>query len=142
MRIAIGKWLAVTALVTLGSVTGLGGCSQQAEGERCSTLNGNDDCSDGFECAPASDFQGQSNADLCCPPKGQSASSSLCQIRNGQAPFDAAPPAVDSSADTSAADASVAPDAAGPDASVAPDAASVDAASAADAIADAPSDGG
>src|SRR5262249_33655645 len=44
------------------------GCSLQAEGERCSTLNGNDDCQTGLVCTPKSKLGG--NADICCPPTG------------------------------------------------------------------------
>ncbi len=47
-------------------------CSNQGEGERCDTRNGNDDCESGLYCTPLSQLAGDNaakgeGAALCCP---------------------------------------------------------------------------
>lgn len=57
-------------------------CASQAEGERCDTRSGNDDCETGLVCTPVSGLaigsqlttganqQSTANLGLCCPPSG------------------------------------------------------------------------
>jgi hypothetical protein len=59
--------LLLCALVPAGLAFGSPGCSNQGEGERCSTFNANDDCQNGLICLSKEITQQPS--DLCCPPK-------------------------------------------------------------------------
>jgi hypothetical protein len=132
MRKLLGKGLATAAFIAVAVLAASGGCSNQSEGDRCSVLNGNDDCSDGLECVAAAEFLGQSGADICCPLKGNSTSTTLCGLRNNQTATDAAIP--EAGPDTSMVpDTSTLPDTSPlPDTSVVPDT----------SVADAPAEGG
>jgi len=57
------------------------GCSRQAEGERCSPDNGNQDCEGDLVCTLASDLRSDDNVDRCCP-EGTS-SDSRCDLKTG-----------------------------------------------------------
>jgi hypothetical protein len=52
--------------LAIGSLLVLGACSDQQEGDRCDTRNGNSDCEAPLECheVPGRGVQ------LCCPPSG------------------------------------------------------------------------
>ncbi len=52
-----------------------GGCSRQAEGERCDhTANGDEDCDEGLECVRPRG----STVDRCCPPAGAPIDDARC----------------------------------------------------------------
>jgi hypothetical protein len=83
----------VAGLLVLGS---LGACSDQGEGERCESLNGNDDCSFGLICTPAALLQG-TVSDRCCPQDRGAATAPVCKapvsgVGDAQAPADTGPP--------------------------------------------------
>jgi hypothetical protein len=60
------------------------GCARQAEGERCSLLNGNDDCSGGLVCTPASELRGgDDDVDRCCPADERADAEPRCRPRVG-----------------------------------------------------------
>lgn len=56
------------ALLPLVGFLVLSACSKQAEGERCSTDNGDDDCESGLSCVSSTVLK--SSSDLCCPASG------------------------------------------------------------------------
>lgn len=60
------------------SVTLLTGCGKQTEGERCSTLNGNQDCEGGLICVLGSDLRSSDDVSRCCPSDPGAASDSRC----------------------------------------------------------------
>lgn len=65
-------------------------CTNQGEGDRCSTLNGNDDCQDGLVCTPGSALNPPQNTDICCPSDRSQATTTVCSIGagdGGQAPL-------------------------------------------------------
>jgi hypothetical protein len=70
-------------LLALGFALGLagvlsGGCSRQAEGERCDlAANGDDDCEEGLICVSK-----VGNVDRCCPPEGAPIDDSRCSAAN------------------------------------------------------------
>lgn len=57
------------AVLLLVPTVFLGSCSKQSEGERCDVLNEDSDCEGSLECVAAEDLV-NSEADRCCPPKG------------------------------------------------------------------------
>ncbi len=59
-------------------------CSNNAEGERCQSENGNDDCADGLTCIPKTQLVAPFNsADRCCPFVRQNATSAACKPGSG-----------------------------------------------------------
>jgi hypothetical protein len=59
---------ALLLLAFVGAVTASVACSNQGEGEFCSSNNGNNDCQDGLECIPAPGVNATTvNRDRCCP---------------------------------------------------------------------------
>jgi hypothetical protein len=104
-----------------------GGCSDQGEGERCQTLNGNDDCQNGLVCVCATPLNcintsygfvnpPYNTSDRCCPSERALATTPQCVAGVGPSTGDANVPiqeagpeaAADAAAD---ADAQVASDA-------------------------------
>lgn len=74
-RLLRGQGRRAAALASFGLLFALsaGGCSRQAEGERCDyNANGDDDCEDGLLCTP------KVGADRCCPPSGAPIDDSRC----------------------------------------------------------------
>lgn len=60
----------------------IGGCSRQAEGERCSLSNGNDDCEGNLICTNATLLrQGDDEVDRCCPENLETTKVSECARR-------------------------------------------------------------
>jgi hypothetical protein len=72
----IAHGLVAISLVALACVLGTGGCSNQSEGDQCSTANGNDDCQDGLACVSGAPFN--SNYDRCCPPDPTQVTTQAC----------------------------------------------------------------
>lgn len=74
--------LALLLAVGLGVSTGA--CSRQSEGERCSPLNGNQDCDGGLVCTPANELRGgDDGVDRCCPAEESSDTDPRCLPRVG-----------------------------------------------------------
>jgi hypothetical protein len=93
----------VGAILAFGlvAVGGVGACSNQAEGERCETLNGNDDCNTGggLICYPAALLVG-TTSDRCCPQDRTTATAPVCKapvsgVGDASAPPDTGPPPTD-----------------------------------------------
>lgn len=62
----------------------LSACARQGEGERCSLLNGNQDCGGNLVCTPASELRGgDDGVDRCCPPEETSDTDRRCLPRVG-----------------------------------------------------------
>lgn len=62
-----------TLVIATALVSSLIACSQQGQGERCLTANGNADCEAGLVCTPKDELSGSERnetyaADRCCPP--------------------------------------------------------------------------
>lgn len=70
-------------LVVVPLALAVEGCARQAEGERCSLLNGNDDCSSGLVCTPASELRGGDDVDRCCPADERADADPRCRPRVG-----------------------------------------------------------
>jgi len=130
-RPARNRILSVLLASCLGVLAVLSACSNYGEGERCETLNGNDDCENGLTCTPANQLVAPFNSsDRCCPFDRSQATVASCKpgtstIGNTPPPADTGPP------DTSTGDAADAADT-GTDAADASDAADGDAADDAD----------
>src|SRR5688572_21860724 len=60
-------------------------CSQQGEGERCDSINGDTDCDDGLKCVSKNDLA-DAATDRCCNPDQTTWSDSRC--RHGSAPVE------------------------------------------------------
>lgn len=65
----------VVALVVL--VSSVYACSNQGEGERCDTHNGNDDCLSGLVCTARGTLG--TDSDRCCPANRTQASADVCK---------------------------------------------------------------
>lgn len=60
------------------------GCASQGEGERCSLLNGNEDCASGLVCTPANELRGgDDGVDRCCPNDERADADPRCRPRVG-----------------------------------------------------------
>lgn len=111
-RPARNRILSVLLASSLGVLAVLSACSNNGEGERCETLNGNEDCENGLTCTPARQLPaGFDSADRCCPFDRSQATVASCKqgtstIGNTPPPADTGPP------DTSTSDAADAADAA------------------------------
>lgn len=74
-------------------------CSNQGEGERCDSLNGNDDCKtdEGLECYPAIRLN-NAGSDRCCPRNRAEATQPVCMTpvsvigEDASTPADTGPP--------------------------------------------------
>jgi len=85
--------VSIVAVVVLGGFVALTACSNYGEGERCETLNGNDDCTDGLQCTPKAQLAVPYNtADRCCPVDRTLAKEPSCAVPQNAAGNDAAPP--------------------------------------------------
>jgi hypothetical protein len=88
----------VGALVMSGFLA-LGACSNGGEGDRCESLNGNDDCNTdiGLICTPAALLVG-TTSDRCCPADRTQATETVCKTpvsgvqADAIAPTDTGPP--------------------------------------------------
>jgi hypothetical protein len=100
--------LAFAALASLAALAlGAVGCSQQAEGERCSVANGSADCEAPLVCTKRDLLTG-STVDRCCPADRAQATTAECAVTfsgagdAGSSPstplFDAGAPSVDAGA--------------------------------------------
>jgi hypothetical protein len=57
-----------STLVALFVAIAVGACSNEGEGQPCSTDNGNNDCDDNLECVPPPSGQSVTDApEVCCP---------------------------------------------------------------------------
>jgi hypothetical protein len=60
------------------------GCSEQAEGERCSSAkNGDGDCDEGLTCVLSDQLQDGSIGDRCCAPDGAPIGDARCTRKTG-----------------------------------------------------------
>ncbi len=68
--------------VLLGALAlSLTGCTRQAEGDRCSLDNGNDDCDGSLVCTASSGLRdGDDGVDRCCPKAGDGTVDQKCTI--------------------------------------------------------------
>lgn len=102
----------VALLVTVGGFIALAAaCSNQGEGERCQSANGNDDCNtaEGLICIPEGQLR-NANSDHCCPADRSKAKHPICQrpvdiVGDGGAPPDTGPPPTPDAGGTDAQDA-------------------------------------
>jgi len=82
-----------------GGLAAIGACSNQGEGERCESLNGDEDCKtdEGLVCYPAA-LLTNTTSDRCCPRDRATATHPVCKIpveiigTDGEAPPDTGPP--------------------------------------------------
>jgi hypothetical protein len=79
LSLFLGRLCGLAAL----SVTLLTGCGKQGEGERCSILNGNQDCEGSLICVRADDLRSSDDVSRCCPSDASSASDSRCARLTG-----------------------------------------------------------
>lgn len=87
------KLVSVFLAVGLAGFVALSACSNYGEGERCETLNGNDDCDDGLVCTPKSQLTAPFNSsDRCCPSDRTLATTTACAVPQNAVGTDAAPP--------------------------------------------------
>ena len=116
MRRLLAHGLVVLSLAALASALGVG-CSDQGEGERCSTQNNNDDCTSGtLVCVTAASLGKSENFDRCCPPDPTQVTTSACTPTTNLPIGEAGAPDA-SGADSSVVDSSV-QDSVAPDTSV------------------------
>lgn len=91
----VKKSLFVASFVTalFGGVVLIGACSQQKEGEVCSTANGNDDCDtdNNLQCDPAVQLNNVTS-DRCCPIDRTKATHPACINPTNVGTSDAAAP--------------------------------------------------
>ena len=77
----------------LGAFVALTACSNYDEGDRCETLNGNDDCASPLQCVPKAQInQPFNNSDRCCPVDRSTATHPACTLLQSPVGGDAAPP--------------------------------------------------
>lgn len=130
-RIRRNRRTKTATIVTLALTAGwfaLVACSNQAEGDRCQTANGNDDCQDGLICLASTQVNTNYNsADRCCPVDRATATHPACTLLQNPVAGDSAPPA-----DTGPVDTDSGGDTGAPDADADADAGDLDAADAAD----------
>ncbi len=70
MRLLARSFLVGLTIVGASAIF-MGACSNQGEGDRCDTQNGNDDCQDGLIC--------KSGINVCCPQDPAQATVLQCQ---------------------------------------------------------------
>ena len=66
------------AVLPVGLAVLLLACGRQAEGERCDTANGDDDCESGLRCVSNTELSQIEEGALCCPPADQTPSVETC----------------------------------------------------------------
>jgi hypothetical protein len=72
---------AVLLLAFVGALSASAACSNQGEGEFCSTANGNNDCQDGLQCMAAPGLPPSLvNADRCCPIPPAQPTTAACSL--------------------------------------------------------------
>ena len=80
--------------VGLAGFVALAACSNYAEGDRCESLNGNEDCVNGLQCTPKAQLSPPFNSsDRCCPPDRTTATTPACTVPQNSIAGDSAPPA-------------------------------------------------
>jgi hypothetical protein len=85
MSLSLRPLAAFTLASALVTALFMPACSQQGEGERCDSINGDTDCDDGLKCVSRNDLA-DSGTDRCCDPDQTTFSDSRC--RPGTAPVD------------------------------------------------------
>ncbi len=79
-RLSLTRAGFIILLVSVGAFMAVAvACSNQAEGERCDTLNGNDDCASGLVCYPQAQLK-DTISDRCCPADRAKATAAVCQV--------------------------------------------------------------
>lgn len=86
--------------ILAGGLAAMAACSNQGEGERCESLNGDEDCKtdEGLVCYPAA-LLTNTTSDRCCPRDRSTATHPVCKTpvevvgTDGGAPPDTGPPA-------------------------------------------------
>jgi hypothetical protein len=89
MRVRLAPLLVAPLLAAFVAVAA---CSNEAEGEPCSTDNGNNDCQDGLECIPPRNQQATNATDVCCPPNPAQATTPACTVNGSVEAGNPAPP--------------------------------------------------
>ena len=85
--------LLVVGLAGFVALLSLSACSNYSEGDRCESLNGNNDCVDGLQCTPKSQLSVPFNSsDRCCPPDRTRATTAACSVPQNPIAGDSAPP--------------------------------------------------
>ena len=83
----------IVLCTALSAFVALTACSNYEEGERCETLNGNEDCKDGLQCTPKAQINTPyDSSDRCCPVNRATATHPACVILTTPITTDAAPP--------------------------------------------------
>jgi hypothetical protein len=85
--------VSIVAVAMVGGFVALAACSNYGEGQRCESLNGNDDCVDGLQCTPKIQLAVPYNSsDRCCPVDRTQAKEPACAIPQSAVGGDSAPP--------------------------------------------------
>lgn len=85
--------VSIALCLGLGAFVALAACSNYDEGERCETLNGNDDCADPLQCIPKAQIPVPYNgSDRCCPANRAAATHPACMQPQNPIGGDSAPP--------------------------------------------------
>ncbi|MBN9159353.1 MAG: hypothetical protein BGO98_46320 [Myxococcales bacterium 68-20] len=99
--------VAVSGFIALASA-----CSNQGEGERCESANGNDDCKtdQGLICYPQGQLRQGAQSDHCCPADRSKAKHPICQtaldiVGDAETPADTGPPPTSDAGDAGAKEA-------------------------------------
>jgi hypothetical protein len=88
------RFVGVALGVGLAAFIALTACSNYGEGERCESLNNNDDCEDGLVCTPANELlKAYNQSSRCCPQDRRTASDPRCGVQETVIGGDSAPPA-------------------------------------------------
>jgi hypothetical protein len=91
MSLSLRSFAAFTLASALTTALFMPACSQQGEGERCDSINGDTDCDDGLKCVRASDLADE-RTDRCCDPDQTTFTDSRCRPGTGPvAPVGGAP---------------------------------------------------
>jgi hypothetical protein len=77
MRVRLAFSLVVCLLSTVVTV---GACSNESEGQPCSTANGNDDCDDGLVCVKPPNSAATNAPTVCCPQDLSQATTPECSV--------------------------------------------------------------
>ena len=119
--------VSIVLILMLSGFVALTACSNYAEGDRCESLNGNDDCLDGLQCTLKAQLVAPYNsADRCCPVDRTRATHPACAIPSSAVGGDSAPPpdtgpTIDATVGDATVDTNPPPQEAGPDADAADD---------------------
>jgi hypothetical protein len=77
MRVRLASSLVVGLLSV--AIT-IGACSNESEGQPCSTANGNDDCNDGLVCVKPPNAAATNAPTVCCPQDLSQATTTECSV--------------------------------------------------------------